>query len=217
MGELDGRVAIVTGAGHGIGRGIALELGREGATVIVNDLGGDYLGHGADARPASTVVDEITAGGGTAIADHGDVADAGTGVRMVERAVDEFGGLNIVVNTAGILRDKMIFSMAEDDWDAVIRVHLRGHFATTSAACRHWRAASKQAGGPIVGRVINFSSESGIYGNLGQTNYARREGGDHLVLDRGGTRDGQVRRHLEHDRTACPHPDGRGHHRRDPA
>ena len=177
MGELDGRVAIVTGAGHGIGRGIALELAREGAAVIVNDLGGDYLGHGADTRPASAVAEEIVAAGGTAIADHGDVADAATGARMVARAVDELGGLHIVVNTAGILRDKMIFSMAEDDWDAVIRVHLRGHFATTSAACRHWRAASKAAGGPIVGRVINFSSESGIYGNLGQTNYAAAKAG----------------------------------------
>jgi 3-oxoacyl-[acyl-carrier protein] reductase len=96
---------------------------------------------------------------------------------MVRTAVDELGGLQIVVNTAGILRDKMIFSMREDDWDAVIRVHLRGHFATTSAACRHWRAASKEAGGPIVGRVINFSSESGIYGNLGQTNYAAAKAG----------------------------------------
>ena len=177
MGELDGRVAIVTGAGHGIGRGIALHLARQGAAVIVNDLGGDYLGHGADTRPASAVAEEIAAAGGTAIADHGDVAEAATGARMVERAASEFGELNVVVNTAGILRDKMIFSMGEDDWDAVIRVHLRGHFATTSAACRHWRAASKQAGGPIVGRVINFSSESGIYGNLGQTNYAAAKAG----------------------------------------
>jgi 3-oxoacyl-[acyl-carrier protein] reductase len=177
MGQLDGRVAIVTGAGHGIGKGIALELAREGATVIANDLGGDYLGRGADAGPASATADEIRAAGGTGVADHGDVADAATGARIVELAVREFGGLNIVVNTAGILRDKMIFSMTEDDWDAVIRVHLRGHFSTTSAACRHWRAASKEAGGPIVGRVINFSSESGLYGNLGQTNYAAAKAG----------------------------------------
>jgi NAD(P)-dependent dehydrogenase (short-subunit alcohol dehydrogenase family) len=177
MGELDGRVAIVTGAGHGIGRGIASELAREGASVIVNDLGGDYLGHGADTRPAAAVAEEIVAAGGTALADHGDVADAETGTRMVEQAVREFGGLHVLVNTAGILRDKMIFSMAEDDWDAVIRVHLRGHFVTTSAACRYWRQASKEAGGPIVGRVVNFASESGIYGNLGQTNYAAAKAG----------------------------------------
>jgi NAD(P)-dependent dehydrogenase (short-subunit alcohol dehydrogenase family) len=175
--ELEGKVALITGAGRGIGREIALALAARGAAIVVNDLGGDWRGDGTDDSPAAAVREEIVAAGGTAIVDGGNVAEAGDAAAMVQRAVSELGGLDIVVNNAGILRDKMIFSMADDDWDAVAAVHLRGHFLVTRAACAYWRAKAKESGAPANGRVICMSSEAGLYGNAGQANYAAAKGG----------------------------------------
>jgi NAD(P)-dependent dehydrogenase (short-subunit alcohol dehydrogenase family) len=178
MGLLDGKVAIVTGAGRGIGRGEALELAANGARVVVNDLGGEWDGTGTDDRPAQQVVDEIKAAGGDAIANYDDVADWDGAKRLIDAAVNEWGTLDILVNNAGILRDKMIFNMEESDWDAVIRVHLKGHFAPTRHACAYWRQKSKDAGGgPANGRIICTSSTSGLLGNIGQTNYGAAKAG----------------------------------------
>ncbi|HVL32657.1 MAG TPA: SDR family oxidoreductase [Actinomycetota bacterium] len=178
MGLLDGKVAIVTGAGRGIGRGEAIELAKNGARVVVNDLGGEWDGTGTDDRPAQQVVDEIKAMGGEAIANYDDVADWDGSKRMIDQAVDTYGSLDILVNNAGILRDKMIFNMEESDWDAVIRVHLKGHFAPTRHACAYWRQKSKEAGGgPANGRIICTSSTSGLLGNIGQTNYGAAKAG----------------------------------------
>ena len=177
MGALEGKVAIVTGAGRGIGREIALALACEDARVVVNDLGGDWHGEGADPRPAGQVVEEIEAAGGDALADHGDIADAGAANAMIAAALERYGRLDIVVNNAGILRDKMLFSMSEEAWDAVIRVHLRGHFCVTRAACVHWRAQAKETGRPADGRIVCMSSEAGLYGNAGQANYAAAKAG----------------------------------------
>jgi NAD(P)-dependent dehydrogenase (short-subunit alcohol dehydrogenase family) len=170
MAALDGRVVIVTGAGRGIGREHALLLAAEGARVVVNDVGGLRDGTGADASPASTVVDEIKAAGGTAIANLDDVADWEGAQRLVQSAVDEFGRLDVVVNNAGILRDRMLVNMSEQEWDAVIRVHLRGHFCVLRHAAAYWREQSK-AGTPVRASVINTSSTSGLFGAVGQINY----------------------------------------------
>src|ERR1051325_1456983 len=143
MGTLDGRVAIVTGAGRGIGRGEALLLAAEGAKVVVNDLGGEWDGTGTDNRFAQQVVDEIKAAGGEAAANYDDVASWTGAANLVKQAIDTYGQLNILVNNAGILRDKMSFNMDEDDWDAVIRVHLKGHFAPTRFAAAYWPERSK--------------------------------------------------------------------------
>jgi len=175
-GLCEGRVCVVTGAGRGIGREYALMLAAEGASVVVNDLGGSRDGAGRDAGPAHDVVDEIRAAGGTAIADAGDISDIGDAARMIERAVAEFGSLHAVVNNAGILRDRMLVNMSEQDWDDVIRVHLKGTFAPAHAAARHWRTEAK-AGRPTDGRIINTTSVSGIYGNVGQTNYGAAKAG----------------------------------------
>lgn len=164
------RVCIVTGAGRGIGREYALMLADHGAKVVVNDLGGAMDGTGADASPAQRVVDEIRAKGGQAVLNGGDVSDFGDAKHMIEQAVDEFGGLDVVVNNAGILRDRMLVNMTEEEWDAVIKVHLKGTFAPAHHAAAFWRAQSK-AGQPVDARIINTSSVSGIYGNPGQTNY----------------------------------------------
>ena len=178
MGLLDGKVAIVTGAGRGIGRGEALLLAKQGAKVIVNDLGGEWDGSGNDQRPAQQVVDEIVAAGGTAAANYDDVADWAGSKNMIDQAIETFGSLDILVNNAGILRDKMIFNMDESDWDAVMRVHLKGHFAPTRHASVYWRAKSKEAGGaPVGGRVICTSSTSGVLGNIGQSNYGAAKAG----------------------------------------
>jgi 3-oxoacyl-[acyl-carrier protein] reductase len=177
MGALDGKVALVTGAGNGIGREVALALAAEGAAVLVNDLGGDWHGEGSDPRAASQVAQEITASGGRAVADHGSVAAAADADAMVQRALAELGGLDIVVNTAGILRDRMLASMSDEEWDAVVDVHLRGHFCVTRAASRHWRGKAKETGRPVGGRVVCFTSEAGIYGNPGQANYSAAKGG----------------------------------------
>ncbi|MEU8790339.1 3-oxoacyl-ACP reductase [Streptomyces sp. NPDC048643] len=176
---LDGLTAIVTGAGRGLGRAEALELGRLGAAVVVNDFGQpgrDGSGE-ASATPAEQVAAEIRAAGGRALAHTGDVADHEQARELVESAVAEFGKLDILVNNAGILRDRMVFSMTEDEWDSVIRVHLKGHFNTTHFASAHWRARSKATGAPVYGRIVNTSSEAFLAGSAGQPNYAAAKGG----------------------------------------
>jgi NAD(P)-dependent dehydrogenase (short-subunit alcohol dehydrogenase family) len=167
---LDGKVAIVTGAGRGIGREEALLLAKHGAKVVVNDLGGHFDGTGADTRPAQQVVDEIKAAGGEAVANYESVADFKAAKRIVQCALDTFGKLNILVNNAGILRDRMIFNMTEEEWDAVIAVHMKGTFNCTRHACEYWREQHKM-GNILNGRVINTSSDSGLLGNAGQPNY----------------------------------------------
>jgi NAD(P)-dependent dehydrogenase (short-subunit alcohol dehydrogenase family) len=176
MGALDGKVAVVTGAGRGIGRGEALLLASEGAKVVVNDLGGARQGEGADKTPAQEVADEIIAGGSEAVANYDDVASWSGAEGLIAQAVEAFGRLDILVNNAGILRDGMSFNLSEEDWDNVIRVHLKGHFAPSRFAAVYWREQSK-AGQPVAGRIINTSSESGLFGNAGQSNYAAAKAG----------------------------------------
>lgn len=171
MGTLDGKVAIVTGAGRGVGRGHALELAAQGAKVVVNDLGGSWDGTGTDNTPAGEVVAEIIAAGGEAVANYDNVADWAGAERLVKQAVEAFGDLHILINNAGILRDRMAFNMAEEEWDAVINVHGKGHFAPTHFACAYWRNKGKESGQEVYGRIIHTSSESGLYGNAGQCNY----------------------------------------------
>ncbi|MFB7430021.1 3-oxoacyl-ACP reductase [Streptomyces microflavus] len=176
---LDGLSAIVTGAGRGLGRAEALELARLGAAVVVNDYGQpgrDGSGE-ASAAPAEEVAAEIRAAGGRATAHLGDVSDHEQARELVELAVSTYGKLDILVNNAGILRDRMVFSMSEDEWDAVIRVHLKGHFNTTRFAAAHWRSRSKETGGPVYGRIVNTSSEAFLAGSAGQPNYAAAKGG----------------------------------------
>ena len=172
MGLLDGKVAIVTGAGHGIGRGHALELAAEGAKVVVNDLGSSVRGEGASGRDADEVVQIIKDRGGEAVANYGDVADFDAAGEMVNQAVESFGKLDILVNNAGIARDAMVFNMTPDDFDAVMRVHVRGTFCPTHHAANHWRSRSKAGEGKVNGRIINTTSGAGLEGNVGQTNYA---------------------------------------------
>jgi NAD(P)-dependent dehydrogenase (short-subunit alcohol dehydrogenase family) len=170
------RVVIVTGAGRGIGREEALEFAREGAKVVVNDVGVARDGTGEDATPAQTVVDEIKALGGEAVANYDDVSDWDGAGRLVNTAIETFGKLDVLVNNAGILRDRMLVNMTVDEWDAVIKVHLRGTFCTSRHAAAHWRELSK-AGEPVDARIINTSSSSGIYGNVGQSNYGAAKAG----------------------------------------
>ena len=169
MGSLDGRVAIVTGAGRGIGRSVALLLAREGSAVVVNDLGGAVDGSGSDAGPAQEVASEITAAGGKAIANGADVSDHAAAEGLVKSAISEFGKLDVLVNVAGILRDRMIFNLSEQDWDEVIRVHLKGHYSTVRPASAYWREQRNPQGHY---RIINFTSISGLDGSPGQPNYA---------------------------------------------
>jgi NAD(P)-dependent dehydrogenase (short-subunit alcohol dehydrogenase family) len=176
MGTLEGKVAVITGAGRGIGRGEALLFAREGARVVVNDVGAAWDGTGADDRPASQVVDEIAAAGGESVAHHEDIADEGGAASLLALALETWGRLDAVVNNAGILRDRMIFNMSADEWDAVIRVHLRGHFLVSRAACAHWRERSK-AGEQVSGRIVNTTSTSGILGMTGQANYGAAKAG----------------------------------------
>jgi NAD(P)-dependent dehydrogenase (short-subunit alcohol dehydrogenase family) len=176
MGALDGRVAIITGAGRGIGREHALLFAREGARVVVNDLGGAADGTGADAGPAQQVVEEIRALGGEAVANVDNVADWEGGERLIQTALDAFGGLDVLVNNAGILRDRMLTNMSEDEFDAVVHVHLKGHFVPLRFAAAYWREQSK-AGNPVNASVINTSSTSGLFGNVGQVNYGAAKTG----------------------------------------
>jgi len=176
MPNLQGKVAIVTGAGRGIGREHALALAREGASVLVNDLGASLAGEGADEAPALAVVREIEALGGAAAANGENVADLAGAKRMVDAALESFGRLDILVNNAGILRDRMLVNMEEHEWDAVVGVHLKGHFAPTRHAAAHWRERSK-AGDEVRARVINTSSPSGVFGNVGQANYGAAKAG----------------------------------------
>ena len=172
MGMLDGKVAIVTGAGHGIGRGHALELAHHGAAVVVNDLGTSVRGEGRG-RDADVVVDLITSRGGKAVANYGDVSNADDVDEMVKAALDNFGQLDIVVNNAGIVRDKVIWNMDVEDFDLVMAVHVRGTWLLTKAAAAHWRNLAKSTGQPTVyGRIINTTSGAGLSGNFGQSNYA---------------------------------------------
>jgi NAD(P)-dependent dehydrogenase (short-subunit alcohol dehydrogenase family) len=177
MGLFEGKVAIVTGAGRGIGRAEALLLAEEGASVVVNDLGGSSEGSGSDATPAQQVVDEITAAGGHAVANYGSVADFGEAKALIDQAVETFRGLDVLVNNAGILRDKMSFNMDEAEWDVVVDVHMKGHFCTSRHAAAYWRAKAKETGEPARGAIVNTTSESGLYGNAGQVNYAAAKAG----------------------------------------
>jgi NAD(P)-dependent dehydrogenase (short-subunit alcohol dehydrogenase family) len=176
MGILEGKVAIVTGAGRGIGRGHARLLAEHGARVVVNDLGTAMEGGGRDTGPSQAVVDEILAAGGTAVANGDDVATFDGARALVARAVDEWGRLDILVNNAGIIRDAMSFKMDEETFDSVINVHLKGHFATCRFAAEHWRDRSK-AGEEVSGRIVNTVSESGLHGVPGQLNYSAAKGG----------------------------------------
>jgi NAD(P)-dependent dehydrogenase (short-subunit alcohol dehydrogenase family) len=177
MGICDGRVCIVTGAGRGIGREHSLLLASQGAKVVVNDLGGEMDGSGLSTTgPAQEVVDEIVAAGGEAVANGDDISDWEGSQRLVNLAVETFGGLDVVINNAGILRDRMLTNMTEEEWDAVIKVHLKGTFGPSRWAAAYWRERSK-AGETNDGRIINTTSPSGIYGNVGQTNYGAAKAG----------------------------------------
>jgi NAD(P)-dependent dehydrogenase (short-subunit alcohol dehydrogenase family) len=169
MTRLDGRVAIVTGAGRGIGRSVALLLARRGAAVVVNDLGAAVDGSGSDATPAQQVVKEITEAAGKAVANGADISDHAAAEGLVRDAIESFGRLDVLVNVAGILRDRMVFNMAEQEWDDVIRVHLKGTFNTTKFAAAHWRSLREES---AQNRIINFTSVSGLHGSPGQPNYA---------------------------------------------
>lgn len=176
MGLCDGRVVIVTGAGRGLGRAYALELARQGAAVVVNDLGVSNHGEDTGESPAQSVVAEIKAAGGRAMANHCDVSDWEATCQMVQDTIAEFGDLHAVVNNAGFVRDRMFVSATPDEWDAVMKVHLRGHFCTSRHAVDHWRNRAK-AGDAVSGRIINTTSGAGLQGSIGQTAYSAAKGG----------------------------------------
>jgi NAD(P)-dependent dehydrogenase (short-subunit alcohol dehydrogenase family) len=175
-GICENRVVIVTGAGRGLGREYALAFAREGAKVVINDLGTSLTGEGRDLSTAQAVVDEIRSAGGEAVANGDDVADWEGAARIVQTAVRAFGRLDVVVNNAGFVRDRMFVSQTVEEWDAVIRVHLRGHFCVTSHAVAHWRAEQK-AGRPVDARIINTSSGAGLQGSFSQSVYSAAKGG----------------------------------------
>lgn len=176
MSLLDGRVAIVTGAGRGLGRAHALKLAEHGAMVLVNDLGSSSAGEGTDQTPAQEVVSAIEAMGGKAAVNTSDVSNWNAAQEMVEQAIDTFGRLDILINNAGILRDRMLVNMTEDEWDSVVKVHLKGSFAPIHHAANYWRRESK-AGHPVDARIINTTSHSALFANIGQANYASAKGG----------------------------------------
>jgi len=176
VGLCEGRVCIVTGAGRGIGREHSLMLAEQGAKVVVNDLGGSMDGEGHEAGPAQQVVDEIVALGGEAVANTDDISDWAGAEKLVQQAIDSFGRLDVLINNAGILRDRMLTNMSEAEWDAVIKVHLKGTAGPSHFAAAYWRDQSK-AGNEVDARIINTSSPSGIYGNVGQTNYGAAKAG----------------------------------------
>jgi 3-oxoacyl-[acyl-carrier protein] reductase len=175
--SLDGKVAIVTGAAHGLGRIHALGLAAEGAKVVVNDLGAAVDGQGTDESAAQAVVDEIKAAGGEAVAHFGDVADWSAAQSMIQMAVENYGDLNILINNAGFTRDATLFTMTEDQFDSVVRVHLKGHFCPMKFASIYWREKSKAEGGPVYGRVLSTASESYLFGAVGQPNYSAAKAG----------------------------------------
>ena len=178
MGQLcAGRVAIVTGGGRGLGREYALMLAEQGAKVVVNDLGSTAAGEGADLSPAQRVVDDIRRAGGEAIVNGNDVSDWAGAKALIDDAINSFGRLDVLVNNAGILRDRMMVNMTEAEWDAVIKVHLKGTFAPSHHAAQYWRQESKTRGKPVSARLINTSSASGIFGNVGQSNYGAAKAG----------------------------------------
>lgn len=176
MRMLDGKVIAVTGAGRGIGRAEALLLAAEGARVVVNDLGGEWDGTGRDDRPATETADEIRRTGGEAVAHYDDISELDGAASLLAAALDEWGRIDGLVNNAGILRDRMLFNMEVEDWDAVMKVHLRGTFLCTREVCRHWRERSK-AGEDVRAAVVNTSSTSGLLGNVGQSNYGAAKAG----------------------------------------
>ncbi|QOZ71000.1 SDR family oxidoreductase [Bradyrhizobium arachidis] len=178
MGRLcAGRVAIVTGAGRGLGREYALMLAEQGSKVVVNDLGSTAAGEGADLSPAQEVVDEIRRAGGEAIMNGSDVSNWAGAKALIDAAIDAFGRLDVLINNAGILRDRMMVNMTEAEWDAVIKVHLKGTFAPSHHAAQYWRQETKKQGAPVSARLINTSSASGLFGNVGQSNYGAAKAG----------------------------------------
>lgn len=172
----EGRIAVVTGAGRGVGRAYAMKLAEHGAKVVVNDLGSSASGQGSDLSPAEEVVEAIRAAGGEAVIDGNDVSDWTGASDLISRTVDTFGGLDILINNAGILRDRMLVNMTEDEWDSVVKVHLKGTFAPTHHAANYWRQQSK-AGNKVDARVINTTSHSALFANVGQVNYAAAKAG----------------------------------------
>lgn len=177
MSVLEGKVAIVTGAANGLGRAEAVYLASQGARVVVSDIGANRDGEGRSADAAQEVVDEIESAGGEAVAHCGDVADWNDSRAMIQTALDRFGDLHILVNNAGFLRDKTVFGMTEENWDAVIRVHLKGHFCGIRHATEYWRNASKAKGEPVYGRIVSTASEAALFAPIGQPNYAAAKAG----------------------------------------
>ena len=209
MGALDGRIAIITGAGRGIGREYALLFAAEGAKVVVNDLGGSLDGSGDDVSAAQQVVDEITAAGGEAVANHDDVTDWEGGKRLIDTAIETFGDLHVLVNNAGILRDRVLVNMSEEEWDAVIHVHLKGHFVPTRHAAAYWREQTK-AGKEVKASVINTSSTSGLLGNPGPDQLRRGQGRHRRLHHHRRHRAVPLRGAGQRAGPQRPHPDDRG-------
>ncbi len=209
MGMLDKKVAIVTGGGRGLGRAHCLALAAAGATVVVNDIGAGLHGEPGQESPAHDVVGEIVAAGGAATTDGTSVADWAGTEALVRATVAEFGRLDIVVNNAGIVRDRMLFSMTEQDFDAVVSVHLKGTFAMTRHACAHWREASKR-GEPVSGRIVNTTSGTGLFGTVGQANYGAAKAGIVALTTITALEMAPLRRHGERHLAARHDPDDPG-------